>query len=151
MGRSVAGAVGSPRVSADFYDLKADVEALLAASGESMSYRSSSNARCLHPGRSARILKGDRPCGWIGDLHPELARADRSRRRRYYSSSELDITSAARVPAATEITRLPVVRRDLAIVVDETLTFSQLRESVTVAASSLLQELKVFDVYRAGG
>ena len=43
------------------------------------------------------------------------------------------------------------MRRDLAAVVDEVSTFSQLRESVTVAASSLLRELKLFDVYRGQG
>ena len=43
------------------------------------------------------------------------------------------------------------MRRDLAVVVSEAVTFSQLRESVTVAASSLLRELKVFDVYRGRG
>jgi phenylalanyl-tRNA synthetase beta chain len=64
---------------------------------------------------------------------------------------ELDITSAAPLPRAVELARFPLVRRDLAVVVNESVTFSQLRESVTVAASSLMQELKVFDVYRGPG
>jgi phenylalanyl-tRNA synthetase beta chain len=43
------------------------------------------------------------------------------------------------------------VRRDLAVVVDESVTLSSLHERVTLAASSLLRSLRVFDVYRGPG
>jgi phenylalanyl-tRNA synthetase beta chain len=143
---------GAARTPGDFYDLKADVEALLAATGEPGAFRFvAEGLPCLHPGRSARIYRGDRACGWVGELHPELARTLELVPPPLLFDLELDITSTAGIPAGHEVSRLPSVRRDLAVVVDETLTFSQLRESVTVAASSLLQEIKVFDVYRGGG
>ena len=50
-----------------------------------------------------------------------------------------------------EISKFPAVRRDLAVVVDETITFNQLRASVTVAASSLEHKIVIFDVYRGPG
>ena len=143
---------GVPRGGADFYDLKADVEALLATSGEPASFRFvAESLPCLHPGRSARIYRGTRACGWIGELHPEVARSLELSPAPFLFELELDITSAAPLPHAEELSRFPAVRRDLAAVVDEVSTFSQLRESVTVAASSLLRELKVFDVYRGQG
>ena len=136
----------------DFHDLKADVEALLAASGRSEEFAfRPAGPSCLHPGRSARIFRGGRACGWIGELHPALTRLEALASAPVLFELELDISSLSPVPAARELSRQPLVRRDLAIVVDETLTFSQLRESVTVAASSRLQELKVFDIYRGGG
>jgi phenylalanyl-tRNA synthetase beta chain len=87
----------------------------------------------------------------MGELHPALAR-------------ELDFTYApvlfelefyaalrVRVPALREVSRFPHVRRDLAIVVNEDVALSALRERVTLAASQLLTELLVFDVYRGPG
>ena len=143
---------GAPQAPGDFYDAKADVEALLATSGAAAGFRFVSEvAPCLHPGRSARIYRGARACGWLGELHPEVARALELSPAPFLFELELDITSEAAVPHAEELSRFPLVRRDLAVVVHEVTTFSQLRESVTVAASSLLRELKVFDVYRGRG
>jgi phenylalanyl-tRNA synthetase beta chain len=143
---------GVPRGAGDFYDAKADVEALLAASGVPDDFRFVAEAcSCLHPGRSARIYRGTRACGWLGELHPELSRALELAPAPLLFELELDITSEAPLPRARELSRFPAVRRDLAVVVDEATTFSQLRESVTVVASSLLREVKVFDVYRGQG
>ena len=143
---------GEKRRAADFYDLKSDLEAVLAAAGAAEGYRFvAGTLACLHPGRCARIFRGDAPCGWIGELHPEITRALGISPAPLLFEIELDITSMAPLPAAKELARFPTVRRDLAVVVDEAVTFSQLRESVTVAASSLLSEFKVFDVYRGQG
>ena len=143
---------GLKRRAGDFYDAKADLEAVLGASGPRPEFRFvAAESSCLHPGRSARIYRDSQPAGWIGELHPELSRALNLQPPPYLFEIELDITSPAAVPAAAEQSRFPAVRRDLAVVVHESVTFSQLRESVTVAASSLMRELKVFDVYRGQG
>ena len=143
---------GVAKGAGDFYDVKADVEALVALSGEAGTFRfSAETLSCLHPGRSARVYRGARACGWLGELHPEIARALEISPAPFLFELELDITRPAALPHAEELSRFPAVRRDLAVVVHDTATFSQLRESVTVAASSLLRELKVFDVYRGQG
>ena len=143
---------GEKRRPGDFYDLKADVEAVLEASGAATDFAfTSATLGCLHPGRSARISRENKACGWIGELHPELARELELQPAPFLFEIELDITSAAPLPAARDVPRFPAVRRDLAVVVNETVSFSQLRESVTVAASSLLCDFKVFDVYRGPG
>lgn len=136
----------------DFYDVKADVEALVAAAGAATEFRYvAESLPCLHPGRTARLYRGDTPCGWLGELHPEIARALEVSPAPYLYELELDVLLRAAVPVASALSRFPSVRRDLAVVVKESVTFSELRRSVTVAASSLLRELKVFDVYRGPG
>ncbi len=142
---------GSGREPVDFHDAKGDLEALLATSGRGADFSFVAQSMpCLHPGRSARVLQGDRAVGWIGELHPELVR-------------ELDLTYvpvlfevefAALAPGRPRfqaVSRFPQVRRDLAIVVEEATPLSAIRERVTLSASSLLRELLVFDVYRGAG
>jgi phenylalanyl-tRNA synthetase beta chain len=139
------------RASADFYDVKADLAALIAETGavETFVFEPDEHA-ALHPGRSARVLRRGTPVGWIGELHPALVKAlDFTYTPVLF---ELDMGALA-VKRATfeEISRFPQVRRDLAVVVDEEVTLSTLAERVTLVASSLLRGLRIFDVYRGPG
>ncbi len=142
---------GSVSTSVDFFDMKGDVEALLATAGETVRFEFvAGTISCLHPGRTAQIVRGDRAVGWLGELHPGLVRA-------------LDLTYApvlfeleygalaAEKPQFREVSRFPHVRRDLAIVIDESTPLSAVRERVTLSASSLLRDLLVFDVYQGAG
>jgi phenylalanyl-tRNA synthetase beta chain len=140
------------RAAVDFFDVKADLESLLAATGaEDAFVFEAGSLACLRPGRGARVLRQGRPVGWIGELHPEIVR-------------ELDFTyppvlfelnfyDALRVQPTpyTDISRFPMVRRDLAIVLDEKVSLSALRERVILSSSSLLRQCRVFDVYRGPG
>ncbi|MGB9330137.1 MAG: phenylalanine--tRNA ligase subunit beta, partial [Steroidobacteraceae bacterium] len=139
------------RASLDFYDVKGDVSALLAATGEPESFTfEARDHAALHPGRSARVLRRGEAVGWLGELHPTLmASMDFTYTPVLF---ELDVSGLAVRPALyQEISRFPQVRRDLAVVLDESVTLSTLAERVTLAASSLLRELRVFDVYRGPG
>jgi phenylalanyl-tRNA synthetase beta chain len=143
---------GAPREGSDFYDLKGDLEALLASTGrlDSVSFVASTHP-CLHPGRCARVFRAETPVGWLGELHPELVRAlDLTYAPQLF---ELEFEAALRVdlPAFREVSRFPQVRRDLALLVDEDLPFSAIRERVTFVASGLLRDLRVFDIYRGTG
>ncbi|HVY83420.1 MAG TPA: phenylalanine--tRNA ligase subunit beta [Steroidobacteraceae bacterium] len=139
------------RSPADFFDVKADVEALLAGTGAPSEFTFEADSlSCLHPGRAARIRRGGKDAGWIGELHPTLVREmDLTYPPVLF---ELDIEALAVVrPAFAEISRFPAVRRDLALVVDEGVPLSALRERVVSSASKLLRHLRVFDVYRGPG
>ena len=139
------------RAGADFYDVKADVAALIAgtAAADSFTFEAGELA-ALHPGRTARVLRRGTPVGWIGELHPALVRTlDFTYAPVLF---ELDMGALAVKRAAfQEISRFPQVRRDLAVVVDEAVTLSTLAERVTLSTSSLLRSLRVFDVYRGPG
>jgi phenylalanyl-tRNA synthetase beta chain len=141
------------RVPVDFYDVKADIEALFAATGTGDSFvfePPKSSLPCLHPGRAARIIREGLEVGWIGELHPSLVK------ELEFNAApvlfELEIGSLGVVkPQYREISRFPQVRRDLAVVVAETVALSALAERVTLSASSLLCDLRIFDVYRGPG
>lgn len=147
------GVSNESRVPVDFYDVKSDLEALFAATGASGSFVFEAPAKalsCLHPGRAARILRQGREIGWLGELHPSLVKTlDFTYTPVLF---ELEIGAlAVEKPAYREISRFPQVRRDLAVVVDETVALSALAERVVLSASSLLCELRIFDVYRGQG
>src|SRR4029077_10339847 len=105
----------------------------------------------LHPGRTARVLRRTEPVGWIGELHPNLVRALDFTYPPVLFELDAEAALAVRRVSYQEISRFPQIRRDLAIVIDEAVTLSSLAERVTLAASSLLQDLRIFDVYRGPG
>ena len=72
-----------------------DVEALLAACGAGEFRFEAASLGCLHPGRTARILRGQTPCGWLGELHPELARGLELGAAPLLFELELDTVAAA--------------------------------------------------------
>ncbi len=143
---------GAKAVPVDFYDVKQDVEALLARTGapDEFGYIADS-LPCLHPGRSARITRRGKTIGWIGELHPQLVQEFDFTYAPILFEIEFVAALAAKMPRFEEISRFPRVRRDLAVVVDEKVSLSQLHERVTFAASSLLREIRVFDVFRGPG
>jgi phenylalanyl-tRNA synthetase beta chain len=135
----------------DFFDVKGDIEALLAAVSGGVQLRFEPHEHpSLHPGRAARLLRDGRPVGWLGELHPSLVRS-----LEFVHTPvlvELDWAGLALDrPAYREVSRQPQVRRDLAVVVDESVPLSQLAERVALVGSSLLRDLRVFDVYRGQG
>ena len=143
---------GLARRDADFFDLKADAMALLemAAPGAGFEFVAG-GTDCLHPGRSARILREGQPVGLLGELHPSLARELEAPAGLLLL--ELDITRALRpvLPAVVPVSRFPQVRRDLAVTVPKSTPLSVVRARVNVAAGSLLRELTVFDLYQGQG
>ena len=139
------------RAPADFFDVKGDLEALIASLGAGRVFSfEPATLSCLHPGRTARVLREGRRVGWLGELHPSLVKELDSVHTPVLF--ELDVAALTLVrPSYQEISRLPRVRRDLAVVVDESVPLSRLAERVILAASSLLRDLRVFDVYRGRG
>jgi phenylalanyl-tRNA synthetase beta chain len=143
---------GAAKDPVDFFHVKSDVEALLAATGAAGEFRFvRAEHPALHPGQTARILRDGAPVGWVGRLHPDVER----RLELTYSAVlfELEIESGlrARVPQYREISRFPAVRRDLALLVDEAVTVQALLDRVRGSAGALLQDVTVFDVYRGPG
>ncbi len=141
----------SERVTVDFYDVKADIAALLATTGDAASFTfETGSMSALHPGRTARVLRRGEPVGWIGELHPTLAKSMDFTYAPVLFELDAQALGVRRI-AYQEISRFPQVRRDIAVVVDESVTLSTLAERVTLVTSSLLRDLRVFDVYRGPG
>jgi phenylalanyl-tRNA synthetase beta chain len=145
----------APARGVDFFDLKGDLASLAALSGATLEYRPSQPA-WAHPGRSADVLRADgdgEPArlGWIGQLHPRLQRAldlDVD-----VVAFELDLEPLLQrpLPRARPLSKYPSVRRDLAFVVPESVSWAALSASVKAAAGPALRELRLFDRYAGKG
>ncbi len=140
---------GTDALKVDFFDVKADVEALLALSGEAGAFRFTAEKHpALHPGQSARIWRGDRAVGWIGSIHPRHLKALDLTYPLYVFEFEADAVFAARVPEFREISKYPAIRRDVAVIVDEAITADAIESAVRTSAGALLTGLTVLSVYR---
>ena len=143
---------GSAREALDFYDVKADLLSVLALAGDVAAIRFEADALgCLRPGRAARIYRESVPVGWLGEIHPQLAKALNLSSTAFLFELETVSALLSKSLQFKTLSRFPSVRRDLAIVVDEHVPLAVLRENVSVSASGLLSELRVFDVYRGPG
>jgi phenylalanyl-tRNA synthetase beta chain len=134
----------------DFADLKAVVEGLLGLSAAQAEFRPAADA-FGHPGRSARIWRDGREIGWIGHLHPRLARELDLEGEVLAFELDVEPLVARSLPRASEISRFPSVRRDLALVVLEATAWSALRASLAGALGGRLQEVILFDEFRGPG
>jgi phenylalanyl-tRNA synthetase beta chain len=133
----------------DFYDVKADVMDLLTLTGDAASVRFvPETLPVLRPGRSARIYRDATPIGWVGEMHPQTLKALNFANTAFLFELDIAPAFAAKPVKYKKISKFPSVRRDMAIVVDESVPLAVLQENVTVSASGLLSELRVFDVYR---
>ncbi len=139
---------GQATAKVDFYDLKGDLEALLARTGRASDFSFERGEHpALHPGQTATVLDRGVQVGIIGALHPELQRQLDIPSSVFVFEIEREALLSARTPAFSPVSRFPAVRRDLALVVDRELPVAGLCVSVRQAAGEWLTNLKVFDVY----
>ncbi|MBW8312581.1 MAG: phenylalanine--tRNA ligase subunit beta [Rhizobium sp.] len=134
----------------DFYDLKAEVEALLALAGARAEFRPD-DSPWGHPGRSASVWRDGQRIGWVGHLHPRLAKALDLDGEVVGFELDLAPLAARDVPRAGELSRFPSVRRDIALVVPETTPWTALETSLQAALGGLLREVVLFDRYVGPG
>ncbi len=142
----------SERREVDFYDLKCDLQALLELGNNTGEVRfAPASHPALHPGRTARVIIRENPAGWIGELHPALLQAYDMRSAPVLFEIDIDLSFMSEPPVYNGISKYPSVRRDLALVVPESILLDQILESVSVSSGSALKEVRVFDVYRGPG
>jgi phenylalanyl-tRNA synthetase beta chain len=136
----------------DFFDLKGDLESLLALGGDSAAWRFEPGSHsALHPGQCARILHRGEEAGWIGTLHPAARASLGLRVDAILFEVRLDALTQGRVPIFSLLSRFPEVRRDLAFLVDDDLSVQGFLDTLRARAGEWLVELRVFDVYRGEG
>ncbi len=141
---------GAAKEATDFFDVKADVEALLERSGVVAEFRAERHS-ALHPGQTAAILVEGVRIGWLGCIHPGLAQKLEIPRKTYLFELKLDVLLKGSLPRFEKLSRFPSIRRDLAIVVNVETPTGALCDSINQQAGSLLQDLLVFDVYHGSG
>ncbi|MFK8331860.1 phenylalanine--tRNA ligase subunit beta [Pseudomonas sp. BJa5] len=136
----------------DFFDAKADVEAVLGYAGSLAEFTFVPGKHpALHPGQTARIERDGREVGYLGAIHPELAKTLGLDRPVYVFELVLGEVVEGRLPKFSELSKFPEVRRDLALVAGRDVASSSVLEVIRDNAGEWLTDLRLFDVYQGKG
>ncbi len=139
---------GAKPESVDFFDLKADLESLLAQTGEAEAFNFVAETHpTLHPGQSARLLYKGEAIGWLGMLHPELEKKLGLLGNTFLFEIKLKAIEMGGLPAYKALSKYPSIKRDLAILVDKDISYQQVRDCIEAVAPSFLKDIRLFDVY----
>ncbi|EKT4465568.1 phenylalanine--tRNA ligase subunit beta [Pseudomonas putida] len=140
------------RDNIDFFDVKADVEALLGYSGALGDFTFvAGNHPALHPGQTARIERDGKEVGYLGAIHPELAKTLGLERPVFVFELVLGDVVEGRLPKFSELSKFPEVRRDLALIAGRDVASSSVLEVIRDNAGEWLTDLRLFDVYQGKG
>ncbi|MBE0434477.1 MAG: phenylalanine--tRNA ligase subunit beta [Methylomicrobium sp.] len=135
----------------DFFDVKADLEALFALTGITMRFEVAIHP-ALHPGQSAQILSASGDIiGWMGMLHPSLEKQLDFDSRVFLFELDQDLLLNKAIPSFKPLSKFPSVRRDMALIVDEKVTAGQIVDAIKSCNESVVQDILIFDVYRGPG
>jgi len=138
---------GVPEHNVDFFDVKADVESLLAPR---VAKFERATHPALHPGRAARVLMEGREIGWVGELHPRWQQKYELPLALVLFELEVEALSQVALSRYWEISKFPPIVRDLAMEFDEDLSAAEILEELTRNRPPLVQEIRLFDVFRGG-
>ncbi|MBW6453286.1 MAG: phenylalanine--tRNA ligase subunit beta [Methyloprofundus sp.] len=135
----------------DFYDVKADVESLCALTGREVQFVAGQHA-ALHPGQSAEIktLEGQ-SLGWVGMLHPTLEKQLGFDGNVFLFELSQNLLLGRKVPVFNGLSKFPSVRRDLALLVAEEVSFQAIKQCIENCNEDLIKAINVFDIYRGQG
>ena len=133
--------------SVDFYDVKADVDRLTLGRAE---YVAAAHP-ALHPGQSAQVILNGKAVGWIGKLHPKWQQHYQLPRGVVLFELDLATLQQCQVPAYSEVSKFPPIRRDMAVLVDEKVSVGELLNAMQSASVEFVTEIGLFDVYRGKG
>ncbi len=139
---------GKPQAM-DFFDLKGEVEEILAAGRVSVEYVRSERA-WLHPGQSAEIIYQGRSIGYLGRLHPSLE-DELDLGLTWVAELDQQFILQTYVSNFTELSRFPSVRRDIALLISDNIQVSEIQQLIKQAGGSLLDSVWLFDVYTGQG
>jgi phenylalanyl-tRNA synthetase beta chain len=132
----------------DFFDVKGDLEALAAPLGLTTAR---ATYPWLHPGRSATAFIDGREAGWLGELHPRVVAAlDLPGPAVVFELAQAALAHVG-LPQARPVSRLPFVRRDLAVVLDESVAAQEVIDALAAAQVPYVHGVRPFDVYRGPG
>ena len=130
----------------DFYDVKGDIEALLAPAKPAFEV---ATHPAMHPGRCARVLLDGLPIGFVGELHPQWRQSWELPAAPVLFELELDAVLRRAIAVFEPVSRHQPVQRDIAVLVAEQVSHTALMASIWAADSgNLLKDARLFDVYR---
>ena len=128
----------------DFYDVKGDLETL--SEGE-LKFKKKDAPGSLHPGKSACILKNDKPVGWVGQLHPKWKQKFGIQEDVFLFEIDLEPLRKKVINEFNIPSKLLPIRKDISVVVDKNISVDDMVQAVKKANINHLREITAFDVY----
>lgn len=134
------------RRTADFFDVKGELESLFRLLGVEIQFIGSQHP-ALHPGQTAELLRDGEHVGWLGTLHPQVQKNLELNGTILMFELFLNPIVTGYVPNFKEISKFPEVRRDLAIIIGSDVAFGDVERVARKHAGERLTALRAFDVY----
>jgi phenylalanyl-tRNA synthetase beta chain len=139
---------GRKEQGADFYDVKGDIEALLAPRKPVFA---AAQHPAMHPGRCASVVLDGAAIGFVGEFHPKWRQAYDLAQAPVMFELELDAVLQRGVPAFKSVSKFQAVERDIAVMLPEAVGHESLMQAIWAAPTmGLLRDAVLFDIYRPG-
>lgn len=134
----------------DFYDVKGDIERLFAP--QTVRFETFAHV-AAHPGRCAQLLVDGRSVGWLGQMHPRLQQAYDLPKAPMLFEIEAEAVFARRVPVAADVSKLPMVTRDLALIVAREVSAQHIFDAFVKfialePTAYIIRDVQLFDIYQ---
>jgi len=136
---------GAPDAALDFFDIKGDLQALLAPAA--LRFEAAEHP-AMHPGRCAAVWLDDAPIGHLGELHPKWRQAYELPQAPLMFELDLAAVLKRQVPSAVAVPRQQSAWRDLALVVGEAVSHDALMQALRDDPHGLVRSATLFDIYR---
>ncbi|MEJ2604167.1 MAG: phenylalanine--tRNA ligase subunit beta [Gammaproteobacteria bacterium] len=138
--------------SADFFDIKSDLQAALALGGNAGDIHVQPGSHpAMHPGQCGQVMRGDKTLGHLGRVHPVLAGKLDVPDTVVLFEVDFEGAFAGKVPASSPISRFPSVRRDIAVLVAQEVPVGTMTQALASLPGEMVKAVRVFDVYRGKG
>ncbi len=136
----------------DFFDIKCDMEVILGhlVGNEKLRF-SEDNVGVLHPGQGMGIYINEIEAGYFGQLHPGICSQLGFTKNIFVFDLNIELFTKKETIRYKKISKFPIIKRDIAVVIDEKVTFKEVSDSVKNDASDLLVNLELFDLYHGEG
>lgn len=131
----------------DFYDVKGDIESILAVTKQRFDFVPSQKV-ILHPGQSADIILKGKTVGYVGKLHPAIQQQVDLELDSFVFEIDLEAISERELPQFAPLLKFPSIRRDLAVIVDENVKGGELVDFIVKIGGNLLTDAFIFDIYK---
>jgi phenylalanyl-tRNA synthetase beta chain len=138
---------GAPAKALDFFDIKADVDALC---GYQASYQAAQHP-ALHPGQSAQVILHGQAIGWLGKLHPQWQQQFDCPNGVFLFELDFNALQASQLASYQAVAKFPPVRRDIAVLVDQAVNAGDLLATMQQAKIDSVQHISLFDLYQGSG
>lgn len=143
---------GTPDRHVDFFDVKNDIESLFGPLASRLKFVPDTHT-ALHPGRSARIELDGQFAGWVGEVHPQWVQEQELATAPVVFELALESLATVSMPHPHELSRQPVVQRDLAVWVDTSTAVGEMLETINAlileqSELSIVKQVNLFDVWR---